>query len=371
MSQDDCARTGCLREILLRVAQFAAFAFLVTALSGCEFGYLARAAYEEGRILWNRKPINEMLARNDLSPETRAKLETVLQVRAFARDALGEKVGGAYKTYSVIDQDAIVWVVMAAPPTRLVPVTWWFPIVGNVPYRGYFHREDALAEADRLKAAGMDTMVRPAVAFSSLGFFNDPLLSNLLELNRIELAGVITHELFHRTFFLPSDVMFDESAATWVGSHGAVEFFARTEGPDSPDASAARAIADSDLKFARFLLQADARLLRLYQSDLPKDEILTKRRAVFASIQADYARLAPTLSGLERFDLDKEPLNNAVLVNYLIYFHNLWDFDQLRQQNRGDLRTTIQKIIELAKSEPGDPFNAIWQATHRARYPEP
>lgn len=335
------------------------------ALSGCEFGYLARAAYEESRILWNRQPIDQMLARGDLPPATRAKLETVLKVRVFARDQLGETVGGAYGTVSQVDKRAIVWVVMATPPTRLTPVTWWFPIVGNVPYRGYFERGDALAEAKRLKTDGYDTLVRPAVAFSTLGFFDDPLLSNLLALNRIELAGVIIHELFHRTFFLASDAMFDESAATWVGGRGAQEFFAYAEGVGSADAVAARAVADSDQTFARFLLQAEARLLRLYQSGLPKDEILKQRVAIFASIQADYAKLAPSLSGLERFDLDKEPLNNAVLSNYLIYFHNLWDFDELRRMNHGDMRATIEKIIRLASSEPDDPFNPIWWATHR------
>jgi predicted aminopeptidase len=163
--------------------------------------------------------------------------------------------------------------------------------------------------------------------------------------------------------------MFDESAATWVGGQGAAEFFAYSEGAGSADAGASRAVAASDLAFARFLLQAQARLLSLYQSGRPKGEILKERPAVFASIQADYAKLAPSLSGLERFDLDKEPFNNAVLLNYMIYFHNLWDFETLQRMNHGDLRATIREIIRLARSQPEDPFNAIWQATHPAKSP--
>src|SRR4029077_7430028 len=124
------------------------------------------------------------------------------------------------------------------------------------------------------EAEGYDTMVRPAVAFSSLGFFNDPLLSNLLRLDKVELAGVITHELFHRTYFLPSNVTFDESAANYVGSRGAVEFFKQTEGDSAPDTMAARGVLDSDLKFAHFLLQAEAKLIRIYGSDLPTSEKL-------------------------------------------------------------------------------------------------
>jgi len=334
-----------------------------TLIGGCDIGYLSHAAYEEGRLLWHRKPISEVLTQPDLGADMRAKLETVLAVRKFAADRLGLNVGNAYKTVTRVDSGAVVWIVMAAPRTSLTPYTWWFPIVGAVPYRGYFSHDDANAEAARLEARGFDTHVRSAIAFSSLGFFNDPLLSNLLKLDRVELAGVIIHELFHRTYFLASNVMFDESAANYVGNRGAVDFFTKTEGANSADAIAARGVFESDLKFAAFLLQEEARLLRLYQSGLPEDEILKRRAPIFTSINEDYARLKPTLSGLERFDLDREKLNNAVLLNYLIYFHDLDNFATLQRMNHGDLNQTIKQIIELAKSNPEDPFYAIWRAT--------
>ncbi|MGA2409636.1 MAG: aminopeptidase [Candidatus Binataceae bacterium] len=338
----------------------------LTLLAGCDAGYITHAAYEEVRILMRRKPITEELARPELPAATRTKLETVLAVRKFAADQLDLNVGGAYSSVAQVDKGAIVWVVMAAPRTSLTPYTWWFPIVGNVPYRGYFSHDDANAEAARMEAGGYDTYVRPAIAFSSLGFFNDPLLSNLLDLTRVELAGVIIHELFHRTYFLMSDVMFDESAATWIGNRGAVDFFTHTEGADAPDTLAAAGVYDSDVRFAAFLLQQQARLLALYNSALPRDEILKRRTTVFASINSAYAELKPTLSGLERFDLDKTRLNNAVLLNYLIYFHQLDNFAALLRLNHDDLRATIKQIIALAKSDPNDPFFAVWQATHAA-----
>ncbi|MGH7923093.1 MAG: aminopeptidase [Candidatus Binatus sp.] len=353
-----------------RAAHLLGVAALILApilLSGC---YITRAAYEEGRILWNRKPIDDELARGDLPPDIRAKLETVLAVRKFAAEKLGENVGGAYQSIAPVDQNAVVHVVMAAPRDSLDPYTWWFPIVGRVPYRGYFEESDALAEAAALEAEGLDTMVRPAVAFSSLGFFDDPLLTNLLKLDRVELAGVIIHELFHRTYYLASDAMFDESAANYVGSAGAVAFFAATDGESAPATIAARGILESDLKFARFLLKEQARLLDIYMADPPKAELDQRREAAFAAIKADYAALAPSLSGLERFDLDKQPLNNAVLVNYMIYFHRLDNFAALDRMNHGDLRATIAQIISIAKAHPDDPFYALWQAT-RAAPPAP
>jgi len=357
------ARAQLQAPHLLRLA---AIVLATILLGGCYAGYIARAAYEEGRILWHREPIDDALARGDFPPDVRAKLETVLAVRKFAAEKLGLNVGDAYKSIAPVDESAVVHVVMAAPRDSLKPYTWWFPIVGRVPYRGYFDDSDAAAEAAALDAQGLDTMVRPAVAFSSLGFFSDPLLTNLLKLNRIELANVIIHELFHRTYYLPSDAMFNESAATYVGSAGAVAFFAATDGESAPATIAARGILESDLKFARFLLQQQARLLGIYMADLPEEELAKRREEAFAAIKAGYAALAPSLSGLERFDLDQQPLNNAVLVNYLLYFHDLDNFAALDRMNRGDLRVTIAQIISIAKAHPDDPFYAIWEVTRAA-----
>jgi predicted aminopeptidase len=332
-------------------------------LAGCDVGYLTHAAYEEAHLLWNRKSITQVLENPRLSPEVRERLQTVLAVRKFAADNLGLRVGGAYRSVSQVDRNAVVWVLMAAPRDSLQPYVWWFPIVGYVPYRGYFHKEKAEAEAAAMESRGYDTFVRPAIAFSSLGFFDDPVLSNLLELNRVELAGVLIHELFHRTFFLASDAMFDESSANWIGNQGAVDFFARTEGENSADTAAARAIYQSDMRFAAFLLQEQARLLRLYASGLKHQEMLRRREQLFTAINTDYVALKPELSGLERFDLDKQKLNNAVLLNYLLYFHDLDNFAALQRMHHGDTRATIKAIIELARSDPGDPFHAIWRAT--------
>jgi predicted aminopeptidase len=343
-----------------RAMAAAIIAILTTlTLAGCDVRYLTRAALEEARLLRSRRPISVELKRQDLPVSERAKLETVLAVRKFAADRLGLNVGDSYRTVAQVDRGAVVWVVMAAPRDSLTPYTWWFPIVGNVPYRGFFNEDLARAKAASMEAAGFDTYVRPAIAFSSLGFFNDPLLSNLLKLDQVELAGVIIHELFHRTFFLASDITFDESAATWVGNRGAVDFFSATDGPNSVRASMARDIYQSDMKFAAFLLQEQARLLALYGSGLPRDEILKRRVKLFAEISSDYAKLKPTLSGLEQFDLDQHQPNNALMVNYLIYFHDLPSFEAIERQYRGDTRAAIQAIIAAARSEPGDPFHAI------------
>jgi predicted aminopeptidase len=339
-----------------------ALAFCAISLCGCDISYLAHGACAELRLLWNRKPIDQVLQKKDLNPQVRSNLELVLEVRRFAAEQLGENVGGAYETVTEVDQSAITWVLMAAEPDRLTPHTWYFPIVGSVPYKGYFKKEKAEAAAAKMEAEGYDTFVRPAVAFSSLGYFNDPLLSNLMGLDHVVLAGVIIHELFHRTYFLASNVMFDESAANYVGGRGAVAFFDHLKGPRSEDSATARAIVQSDMKFGDFLKHEEDRLETLYNSGKPRGQILKERKVLFHEIQNDYIKLKPQLAGMERFDLDKVKLNNAVLINYQLYFHNLPDFAALDAIHECDLRSTIRAIIDLAKAHPDDPFQAIHQA---------
>jgi predicted aminopeptidase len=348
----------------------AAIALCATTLSGCEVAYLARSACTEVRLLWNRRPISAVLKKDDLNPEVRAKLELVLKVRSFASHQLGLNVGGAYASVTPVDRSAITWVLMAAEPDRLSPYTWYFPIVGSVPYKGYFNKAAAQAAAAALEAEGLDTFIRPAIAFSSLGYFNDPLLSNLLGLDRVVLAGVLIHELFHRTYFLASNAMFDESAANYVGSRGAILFFDHLKGANSEEAAAARSVLASDMKFGDFLEREERRLLDLYYKDLPRAEILKRRVPIFHQIQANYTKLKPQLSGLERFDLDKIKLNNAVLINYQLYFHNLEDFAALDAMHQCDLRTSIESIISLAKGSPDDPFGAIRHAVESVPHPQ-
>ena len=170
-------------------------ACLLLALCGCSPEYFVRAAYEEGRILWRRKPITTVLAEDGVAPDVRRKLEMVLELRDFAADELRLNVGGSYAAYSYIDRPVLLHVLTAVPKTSFEPYTWWFPFVGHVPYKGYFDRSDANKEADALAAQGHDTNIRPAGAFSTLGWFDDPLLGRLLKLDRVRLADVVLHEL--------------------------------------------------------------------------------------------------------------------------------------------------------------------------------
>src|SRR6202008_2140240 len=146
-------------------------------------------------------------------------------VREYARDVLKFNVGGSYSSFSYVDRPDLTYIVVAAPKTELRPYTWWFLIVGNVPYKGYFSKEEAQAEIDQLNAQGYDTNLRTSAAFSTLGWFDDPLLSHLLRYDKVTLAEVIFHELFHNTAYVKGAAVFNENSANFVGGRSPINFF--------------------------------------------------------------------------------------------------------------------------------------------------
>src|SRR5581483_7422458 len=201
--------------------------------------YLVRAAWEEGKILAHRRPIPEVIADSSTPPEARDKLRLVLAARDFAQDTIGLKAKRSFTTYTRVDHDTLVMVLGAAYRDQLRAYTWWFPIVGSVPYKGYFDFAAAERAAASLRDKGFDAYVRPTSAFSTLGFFNDPLLSSSLHADTIDLANTVIHELTHNTYYAAGRATFNESFASFVGSRGSEAFF-RSRG----DTGAARQAAE-------------------------------------------------------------------------------------------------------------------------------
>jgi hypothetical protein len=157
----------------------------------------------------------------------------VVEARDFAADSLALDAGRSYTTFSRLDSDTLALVVSAAHQDRFAAHTWWFPIVGHVPYKGFFSEARARREMERLERRGFDTYMRPTSAFSTLGWFNDPLVSPLLRYDSVSLANTVIHEIFHNTLYLSGQAMFNESLAQFVGSRGAIAFFCSRMGEAS------------------------------------------------------------------------------------------------------------------------------------------
>jgi len=321
-------------------------------LPGCAAGYVMRAAYEEARLLWRRQPIDRLLASEE-DPAVRAKLELTLAVRRFAADALHLTVGGSYSSVARVDTGQVVHVVTAAPRDRLVFYTWWFPIVGRVPYRAYFDVADANALAADLEHQGYDTYVRPSVAFSTLGWFDDPLLSTLLRYDDERLAETIIHELLHNTIYVPGQTPFNESFATFVGHRGAEAFFLAQSQPDRAQHCIAR--WHDALTYSAFLDRLIAELGSAYASGI-SDE---RRAALFVRARADFAQQHWQTDEYRGFE--QGPLNNAVILHDRLYADRLPLFEKAYARNGNDLQATIAWIRETIRDHE-DPFDALQAA---------
>src|SRR4051812_13006794 len=236
-----------MRRGILAIAVCLAVLVLISAPTAC---YLSRGAWEEAKILSRREPISELVADPATPKDVRAKLRVVLAARQYAKDSLRLRTKDSFTTYSRLDHDTLVLVVSAAYRDTLAPYTWWFPIVGRVPYKGYFDFGAAKQAAKDLAADGFDVYVRPSDAFSTLGFFNDPLLNTTLKGDSLGLANTVIHELTHNTFYTAGQAPVHQSFAMFVGARGAAAFF-RSRGQETA-AAKVDAEWDDDKLLARF-----------------------------------------------------------------------------------------------------------------------
>ncbi len=328
------------------------------AISSCSPFYVMRAAYEEGKILWRREPISDYLTRPELNPDTQEKLRLVLAVRDYARDVLKLNVGGSYSSYSYVDTPDLTYIVVAAPKTELTPYTWWFLIVGRVPYKGFFSKEEAQAEVTRLQAKGYDTYVRTSAAFSTLGWFDDPLLGHLLRYDKVTLADVVFHELFHNTVYVKGAGAFNESIANFIGHRAAIDFFRHRAGESDPEYREAVRAWDQEKEFADFLDGLVATLNELYGRDIPVEDKLRLREEVFTRSKADWARRVSAGAAPRFRGFALQPLNNAVIMHYIIYLKNLKLFEALYEAEGGNLARFIATIREPVK-RGDEPFAVV------------
>jgi predicted aminopeptidase len=320
---------------------FVLFLLCAISLTSCSPFYILRAAYEESKILWRREPIEKALEKPDLDPETRDKFKLVLEVREYARDRLKLNVGGSYASYSYIDRPDLTYVVTAAPKTELRPYTWWFLIIRHVPYKGFFYQEDAKAEAERLESDGYDTYIRTSPAFSTLGWFDDPLLTHLLKYDKVTLAAVIFHELFHNTLYVAGAGDFNESLANFVGGRAAISFFRDRYGEGSAEHARAVQAWEEEVEFSRFVRRLAESLQELYAKDLPTDEKLRLKEEILSRGRAEWSKQTAARPQHRFRGFGQMKVNNAVMIHFRLYLKELELFEALYDERGRDLPQLI------------------------------
>jgi len=254
--------------------------------------------------------------------------------------------------------------VSAAYRDTLKPYTWWFPIVGRVPYKGYFDFGAAQRDARNLAADGFDVYVRPSDAFSTLGFFNDPLLNTTLKGDSLGLANTVIHELTHNTYYASGQAPFNESFAMFVGARGAAAFF-RSRGQNAA-AAKVEAEWEDDKLLANFWTRVIRSLDSAYAAH-PSDKHarITARDTVYAQTRVALVKeIAPQLKTISPLYADRVQLNNAALLARRVYATDLDVFDRVYEKEGRDLKRTIGRIIGLAKAQPKAPFSALENWVH-------
>lgn len=326
---------------------------LILVLTSCSPGYVIRAAYEESKILINREEISEILKDEKAHPNYREKLRYVQDARDFAIQ-LGLDPKRSFTKYTEIDREVLSWVVMASKKDAFELYTWWFPFVGSVPYKGYFEKEDADESAKSLEEKGYESWVRPTDAFSTLGWFNDPILSTTLKRSIPEIVETVIHESVHATVWFKgsrdhSAVEFNESLAQFIGILGGRLFFERklaacTDEKCKKDAEMYLLLSQNNIErsieFSIQLEQLYKELQALYGSDLPSDEKIKQRDGVFEAAMGPFRKKFPNLKNFNQ-------LNNAQIMQSRIYYTKYPLLNDAFMKSNKDLITFIEASKKL------------------------
>ncbi len=323
-------------------------------LSGCgameAADYYFQGASGQLDIVARSRPIDEVIGDSTDAPLKR-RLQRVQQIRAYASTELALPDNRSYTSYADLGRPFVVWNVFAAPALSLKPRQWCFPVAGCVSYRGYFKEDEARAEAARLAAAGDDVMVSGVPAYSTLGYFNDPVLSTFVRWPEVEVARMLFHELAHQVAYVKDDTQFNESFAATVEEAG-VERWLRAQG----DALLTSQFTRSQRLRAEFrVLVRDARaqLAAIYASDLPDEGKRREKAAILAAMRASYEQAKagePGLAGYERWfnGYANGGPNNASLASVALYSGQVPAFRALLVREGGDLPRFYERVRELA-----------------------
>jgi predicted aminopeptidase len=319
---------------------------LIAALSGgC---YLLQSAQGHLALMSKREPIPRVIDDPSTSAALRAQLKSVTAIRNFASRELGLPDNGSYRKYADIGRPYVVWNVVAAPEFSVDPKQWCFPIVGCVAYRGYFVEKRARRFAAGLHAKGFDVVVGGVAAYSTLGHFDDPILSSMVNWNDVELASIIFHELTHQMLYVPNDASFNEALATTVEEEG-VRRWLQQQGREKD-------LAEHLLQHGRYLeviaLMTETRnqLRTQYASGLPPPLMRERKRETFEELREAYAALKAQWGGHAPFDAwFAADVNNAHLASIATYFTCVPGFERELKAVGGNLPAFYLRVRELAK----------------------
>lgn len=352
---------------------------VVGGVCGCQtLSFYRQAVAGQYQILAHQKQLEQVIADPQTSATLKEKLQLVQKLRAFAGKELKLPVDGHYRRYVDVHRKYVVWNVQATPEFSLEPKTWWYPFVGSLEYRGYFSERAAQKYAAHLKAKGYDVSVGGVEAYSTLGWFKDPVLNTFIYHSEADLAEIIFHELGHQRVFASGDTDFNEAFATTVGIEG-VRRWLRAKGDEVAYEAYAAALRRNE-QYVRLVERARQKLEKLYEDErtaegrlrqtkkpraLPPDELRHEKQRVLAELRKEYDQLKAQWGGHADYDdWFAHELNNAHLNSVANYYDLVPGFEQLLELNGGELGKFYAAAEQLTRKSKDERHQAL---VHLAR----
>ena len=319
--------------------------------SGCRLSYLFHVAKGQIQLLNGAVPIKEALDTEPFTADQRNNLLLVKQIKAFGENELGLRKTRNYETVYPHPNRNPIFMVSASAKDRFSSKSWWFPIVGDMPYLGFFDLKEAKAERERLLNKNLDVYVGRAGAYSTLGWFQDPVTMNLIDGATPQLVNTLLHEMTHATLYVNGQGAFNEGLAVLVGNVGAFQFFEKNFGPAHPFTVEARnALADERL-FSRFLNALMDELEELYALPVSYEEKVAGRKSVFAANLEKFEDLKKNFKTRQFVYFGRIPVNNAYLMTVALYHRHFELFEAVLAKNNGSVRETILFLDEFSQKE--------------------
>jgi predicted aminopeptidase len=327
--------------------------FLILALpllTGCsKVLYVSKLGWHQARISFHSLPVQEVLDDEQADPEVQGKIRFIQKVKAYGEEKLGFRKTKSYSRFYAV-KGPILYVLTASPKDELKLLSWSFPVVGRVTYKGFFTREGGLGEKGRLDESDYDTYLQPSGAYSTLGWLKDPIFSSVLKWDEGTLANVILHEMAHVTVYFKGKTDLSEQVATFIGNRGAIDFLTERYGPGSKEVLWAIQAQEDDLAFSKWVDQAYERLSIFYGQRISKEEKIKEREKVFQALQEEFGEIKSRFKTDGHRHFDQIPLNNAVLLAHRQYFHRMETFQRLYEYLGGDLRRVVELMKEIQVS---------------------
>lgn len=327
--------------------------------------YAMEAVIGQLTLMSRAEPIQLVMDDPTLTEAQRAKIALITGIREYAAHTIGLNVGRSYTTYVDTGGGPVAYNLSASARDAFAPVKWTFPVVGAVPYLGFFDRRRAEEYRERLESLGYDTVLYEVGAYSTLGMFADPITSDMLDDDEAALADLLIHELTHNTVYRVGDTTFSENVAAFVGRVGALQYLRDKYGVDSPQvARALDRYADIDL-YNGFIADLYVRLAQLYGSELPSDQKIAARQEIFDHcVERFRTEIQPRMRRPEDFDwVAGMEVNNAWLLLHARYNADYSAFEAAYQAVGADLVAAIKIFRQAAASD--DPIAYLWRSAGR------